>query len=209
MALAVGAGYVLGRRRKMRLAMGLGAAAVTGGFGGLTRKMLQRGTGALAGADGMLGKLAPELGDVTEMVRGELVDVGKAAALAAVRGQLNRVSDRLHEQADSLRVGRENREEGEEEADGTREDPEDRAGRTRRTRARDTAEPEALAEPDEDEDFDGSEEDAAEEPDGSEQVPARPRRRASSAAGRASSAAGRASRTRSSVGGEPVRRTRG
>jgi hypothetical protein len=198
MALAVGAGYVLGRRRKMRLAMGLGAAAVTGGFGGLTRKMLQRGTGALAGADGMLGKLAPELGDVTEMVRGELVDVGKAAALAAVRGQLDRVSDRLHDHADSLRTGRGNRDD---EADEDQEEPEDRDGRAERprtrtrARARDTGEPEDVAEADEAEDFDD-----AEEPDDPEQAPSRPGRRAASAGGRTT-------RTRASAGGSPVRRT--
>jgi hypothetical protein len=34
-ALAVGAGYLLGRRRKMRLAAMVAAGAATGGLGGL------------------------------------------------------------------------------------------------------------------------------------------------------------------------------
>jgi hypothetical protein len=200
MALGVGAGYLLGRTRKMRLAIGLGAAAATGGFGGVTSKLLKRGTD-LAGANGMLGKVTPELTEVTDMVRGELVEVGKAAAVAALRGQLNRVSDRLHEQAESLRTGREN---GEEEADEDAAEPEDRADRPRRRRrAADTDEPEDRAEADDAEDFDDAEEsDDSEKSNDSERMPSRSRSRVSSAAGRTTS------RARASAGGSPVRRTR-
>lgn len=184
MALGVGAGYLLGRRRKMRLAMGLGVAAATGGLGGVTRKVLKGGTG-LPGTKDLLGKVSPELSDITETVRGELVEVGKAAALAAVRGQLNRVSDRLHEQAEGMRQGRQDRE----------EEPDD------------GGEPEDRGDADEAEDYDDADdadEDAgeADEDDESETVPPRPRSRRPAAAGRSGS------RTRSSAGGSPVRRTR-
>lgn len=104
-ALAVGAGYVLGRRHKLRLALMVGTAAMTGGFGGLAGELLGRGTKGL-GTTAALGKVTPELGGVAQMVRGTLLDAGKAAALTAVRSRVDRVSDKLHNQAELLRQPR-------------------------------------------------------------------------------------------------------
>ena len=77
-ALAVGGGYLLGRRRKARLTIALGTAALTGGLGGAAGRLLGKaGGGALPGE--LLAKLGPEAGQITEMVRGELFELGKTA----------------------------------------------------------------------------------------------------------------------------------
>ena len=105
-ALAVGAGYLLGRRRKMRMALMLGGAAMAGGLGGMPGQLVRRGAGLLGSAD-VLGKLAPGLGEVTGMISEELLPVGKAAARAAVSSQVNALSDRVHERAEVLRHAQE------------------------------------------------------------------------------------------------------
>jgi hypothetical protein len=154
-ALALGVGYVLGRRRKLRMTTVLAAAAATGGVGTLGGMGLRRGLKMLS-STGALGDLGPQLGEIAETVRGDLVDAGKAAALAAVNERIGSLSDTLHDRAETLRspaadvaegagsaardVGRRaGRAAGREEGDG-------RASRKRR-------EPEDAEEPyDEDED---------------------------------------------------------
>jgi hypothetical protein len=101
-ALALGVGYVLGRRRKLRLTTMLAAAAATGGAGSLGGVAFRRGLKMLSSA-GALGDLGPQLGEIAETVRGDLVDAGKAAALAAVNERIGSLSDTLHDRADSLR----------------------------------------------------------------------------------------------------------
>ena len=102
-ALAIGAGYLLGRRRKMRLAAMLGIAAMTGqlGGGGLTGQLARRGA-AMLGPTDLLGKVAPELGEITDMIRGEVLDAAKTAAMAAVSSQIYSLSDSLRDRADAL-----------------------------------------------------------------------------------------------------------
>lgn len=104
-ALAVGAGYLLGRTRKTKWALGLAAVAATGKFGGVSGQLIKRGT-QLVGSTDALGKLAPQLTEVTELIRGDLVDAGKAAALSAVRGRIDNLSDRIQDQADAFREGK-------------------------------------------------------------------------------------------------------
>lgn len=184
-ALAVGAGYLFGRRRKMKLAIGMSVAAATGGFGGFTGKLLKRG-GKLIGSTDALGKLSPELGEITDMVRGDLLEVGKTAMLTAVRGQVDRMSDRLHDRADAIRLAAERGGNGAGETrDDTEGEPED---------FEETEEPE---EPEEPEDLDeaGQPEDLDEEPE-DEEPPSRRR-----------SPSTRGSRTRATAGA-PVRRAR-
>jgi hypothetical protein len=103
-ALAVGAGYLLGRTHKTKLALGLAAMAATGKFGGVSGQLIKRGT-KLIGSTDALGKLSPQLTEVTDLIRGDLVDAGKAAALTAVRGRIDRLSDRIQDQADAFREG--------------------------------------------------------------------------------------------------------
>lgn len=102
-ALAIGAGYVLGRRRNMRVAAVLAGATAVGGIGGLGGSVLKRGLTALGSTD-LLGGVAPQLGEITGKVRGDLLDAGKAAALAAVTGRIDSLTDSLHERADTLRA---------------------------------------------------------------------------------------------------------
>jgi hypothetical protein len=101
-ALALGVGYLLGRRRKMRLTTMLAAAAATRGLGGLGGMALQRGMKTL-GSTEALGKFAPQLGELADTVRSDLMDAGKAAATAAVSSRIESLTDSLHERAELVR----------------------------------------------------------------------------------------------------------
>jgi hypothetical protein len=98
-ALALGVGYVLGRRRKMRLITVVAAATATGGLGGLA---LKRGV-KMAGSSEALGKFAPQLGELAGTMRNELMDAGKAAATAAVTNRIESLTDSLQERAEMVR----------------------------------------------------------------------------------------------------------
>jgi len=56
------------------------------------------------GSTEMLGKVAPQLGEIAGTVRGDLLDAGKAAALAAVTGRIDSLTDSLHERAETFRA---------------------------------------------------------------------------------------------------------
>jgi hypothetical protein len=101
-ALALGVGYVLGRRRKMRMTTVLAVAAATGGLGGLGGAALRRGL-KMAGSSELLGRFTPQLGELADTVRDDLMDAGKAAATAAVTNRLESLTDSLHERADLVR----------------------------------------------------------------------------------------------------------
>jgi hypothetical protein len=101
-ALAIGVGYMLGRRRKMRTATILAAAAATGGLGGLGGSALQRGAKVL-GSTETVGKLAPQLSELTQTMREDLVSAGKAAAVAAVSNRIESLSDSLRDRTEALR----------------------------------------------------------------------------------------------------------
>ncbi|SDH59080.1 hypothetical protein [Nonomuraea jiangxiensis] len=95
-AFAVLAGYYLGRRRKLRMAAALAAAGLAG------RARMGEG-GVLAQGLKALGS-APEIEQLTGRLRGELLEVGKAAAVAATSRQIDSLSDRLHERAEAMRA---------------------------------------------------------------------------------------------------------
>jgi len=95
-ALALGVGYVLGRRRKVRRATVLAAAAASGGLGGIGRAALRGGMRLLASTEA-LSKFAPQRGELAGTLRGDLLAAGKAAAAAAASSQiesLNRLTAR-------------------------------------------------------------------------------------------------------------------
>jgi hypothetical protein len=79
----------------LRAAATLGAAALVGRLGAGEGGLLAQGIK-------MLGT-SPELEKVTERVRGELLEVGKAAAKTATSRQIDSLSDKLHERAESMR----------------------------------------------------------------------------------------------------------
>lgn len=101
-ALAVGVGYILGRRRKMRLATMLAAAAATGGAGKLAPAVMRRGAKYLSSTD-IAGALGPQVGEIVSTVRGELLDAAKGAAVAAVTSRIDGLSESLHERAETLK----------------------------------------------------------------------------------------------------------
>jgi hypothetical protein len=122
-ALAIGAGYLLGRKRKGRLALVLAGAAATGKLGGVATQAIKRG-GSLVGSSEAVGDLSPELGKVMGTVKGDLADAGKAAVRAAAAGRINRLTDSLHERAEGIRNPRDE-EEDEAEAEAEEQEPEE------------------------------------------------------------------------------------
>ena len=101
-ALAIGIGYILGRRRKMRLATMLALGAATGGAAKLGPAALRQGTKYLGKTD-IAGALGPQVTEIVSTVRGELLDAAKGAAAAAVTSRVDSLSDNLHERAETLR----------------------------------------------------------------------------------------------------------
>jgi hypothetical protein len=100
-ALALGVGYILGRRRKMRLATMLAIGAATGGAAKLGPAALRQGTKYLGKTD-IAGALGPQVSEIVNTVRGELLDAAKGAAAAAVTSRIDSLSDNLHERAETL-----------------------------------------------------------------------------------------------------------
>ena len=88
LGLAVGAGYVLGRTKKMKMAVALGSL-VAGKRLNLTPRAV---------ADLVSGQLKdnPQLKGVSDELRQDLRGVGKAASGALVERQIEALADRLH-----------------------------------------------------------------------------------------------------------------
>ncbi|HWG60491.1 MAG TPA: hypothetical protein VG253_02145 [Streptosporangiaceae bacterium] len=107
-AMAVGTGYVLGRRKKMRTAILLGAAATGGGAvadklgGSLVGQAMSRGSKLLGSTD-VLGKVSPQLSELTDVIRGDLLQAGRDAASTAMNSRIDSLTGRLHDRAELLR----------------------------------------------------------------------------------------------------------
>ena len=159
-ALALGVGYILGRNRKMRLATMLAIGAATGGAAKLGPAALRQGTKYLGKTD-IAGALGPQVTEIVNTVRGELLDAAKGAATAAVTSRIDSLSDNLHDRAETLRnpeaaVGKAGETAG--ETVGRAGETVGRAGRKlrgQRRRSRD-ADVEDEAEPDQDGDERGN-----------------------------------------------------
>ncbi|MFI7027109.1 hypothetical protein ACIBK1_00195 [Microbispora rosea] len=160
-ALAVIAGYYLGRHHKLRLALVLALAILAARLKG------EGAAGALLEqVPKILGGAAPDLGKLTERVRGDLLNVGKAAAMRATSHQIDNLSDKLHERAEALRQpkGRGRAAEREEEEE-EKERPEESRRRTARRRPP-QREPEPEEAYDEEEEYEEEPyEEEAEEPE--------------------------------------------
>jgi hypothetical protein len=170
-ALAVIAGYYLGRHHKLRFAFMLALAILAGRL---------RGEGAVGTILQQGGKIlgsSPELGKITEKVRGNLIDVGKAAALRATSSQIDSLSDKLHERAEAMRrpAGRAR---PKREAEEEEEAPREAKRRVPRPGMRRPSEPEPEPEEDyEEEEYEEPVEDYEEEPEPEERPrPQRPTR---------------------------------
>jgi hypothetical protein len=86
----------------MRLTTMLAVGAATGGVGGLGGAALKRGMKML-GSTEAVGKFAPQLGELADTVRSDLMDAGKAAATAAVTSRIESLTDSLQERAEMVR----------------------------------------------------------------------------------------------------------
>ncbi|MGH3488509.1 MAG: hypothetical protein ACRDP8_11445 [Actinopolymorphaceae bacterium] len=91
-AMAVAGGYVLGRRKKVKMALLLGSVL-------LGKRLDVRSLGREA-----IGRLAnsQEFGQIRDEVRNELVSTSRAAAGAVVSAPLNKLSDNLHQRTAKL-----------------------------------------------------------------------------------------------------------
>ncbi len=193
-ALALGAGYVLGRRRKMRMTTVLVAAAATGGLGGLGGAALRRGL-KMAGSSDLLGRFTPQLGELADTVRDDLMGAGKAAATAAVTSRLESLTDSLHERADLVR---DPGAAAERAGKAVRGGPEEATRRVRR-RGRPTADDDSAGQPEDQSDTESGGDDGRDEPGADEAEGAAGRRQTRSPATRRArsdrSSAGRSDRS--------------
>ncbi|MDA0632848.1 hypothetical protein OUY22_05410 [Nonomuraea sp. MCN248] len=155
-AFAVLAGYFLGRRRKLRTAAALAAAGLAG------RASCGEG-GPLAQGVKALGSTT-EVQQLTDRLRGELVEIGKQAVVTAATRQIDSLSERLQERASGRRGAQAEQEEPGGEEDYEEEGAEE--GAEEGTEEEGTEEESAEEE--------GAEEEGAEK---AAERPARPRRR--------------------------------
>ncbi|MEU9237505.1 DNA primase [Streptomyces subrutilus] len=88
MGLAVGAGYVLGRTKKAKVALGLTTLV-------LGRKLAPDGASVGSFLGSRLGD-NPQVKEIRELLRTDLRGVGSAAVSAIVDRRLEAVADRLH-----------------------------------------------------------------------------------------------------------------
>jgi hypothetical protein len=93
---AIGVGYLLGRKHKMRTAFTLGAAAAAGQLGHARELLKDKAKEGLTSSEN-LGALADP--------GKRLLDAGKSAAVAAVASRMGAMSDELHERAEAVRTG--------------------------------------------------------------------------------------------------------
>jgi hypothetical protein len=100
-AMAIGVGYLLGRRRKLRVATVMAVATAVGGTT-VGDMVMSRGMKLLASSNA-LDKMPPQVADLVDVIRADLVDAGKAAATAAVTNRIDSLTDSLHDRAERIR----------------------------------------------------------------------------------------------------------
>lgn len=128
-ALAVAAGYALGRTKKGRLALGVG--------GMVLGKRLRTGPQQLLSAANEQLLKNPQLKEVGDQVREDLRGVGKAATGAVVSRRIDSLADRLHQRTMNVQdqlsgaPGGPGPGNGTSEAGGPEGQPADEAGRSR------------------------------------------------------------------------------
>jgi hypothetical protein len=157
-ATAVAAGYVLGRFKKLRMAVMVGSAMANDNVRNAALNYVKKGSGGLVPTSAG--------GTLTQQIGSKLLDAGKAAAVSAAASRVDSFSDRLASRSESLRgTNGDEPTEGEPEAEYESDEYEDEAV-------------------DEDEGVDEDEEDAEEDEDVEEPVTRSSRRRRSSSPAR-------------------------
>ncbi|MBJ6612983.1 DNA primase [Streptomyces griseoincarnatus] len=119
MGLAIGAGYLLGRTKKLKMALAVG--------GLVAGKKLNLSPRAVADLVSQQLRDNPQFKELGDQLRGELQGVGKAASGALVERQISSLADRLHDRTAEVRGRLDG---GGEDRDGTDEhageEPDDR-----------------------------------------------------------------------------------
>lgn len=100
---AVAAGYLLGRFKKLRLALIVGSALANKDVRNSGMGLLQRGGAGLG------------TGGLTQQVKSELMQAGRKAAVSVAASKINNLSDRLQERSENMRSGGSRSEVGDDE----------------------------------------------------------------------------------------------
>ncbi|MFF4962795.1 DNA primase [Streptomyces sp. NPDC001222] len=95
LGLAIGAGYILGRTKKMKLAFALGSL--------VAGKRMQLNPKALAELVNQQLQNNPQLKEIGDQLRQNLRGVGKAASGALVDRQIEGLAERLHGRTEQVR----------------------------------------------------------------------------------------------------------
>jgi hypothetical protein len=140
-AAAVAGGYLLGRTKKLKLAITVGSMLAGQRISTNPRELLRQGA--------QLIESNPELSKLSDQVRSQLVQALRAAAVSTASDSMNQLSDAIHSRTERLAVTQGQNGSGEEAEDEAAEEPEE-------------AEDEAAEEPEE------AEDEAAEEPEEAE-----------------------------------------
>ncbi|MFJ4426079.1 DNA primase [Streptomyces bobili] len=143
LGLAIGAGYVLGRTKKMKLALAVGSMVA-----GKKLNLTPRGVADLVSQQ---LKDNPQFKEISDQLRGELRGVGKAASGAMVERRMSALADRLHSRTGEVR----------DQLDGVVPDGDDRDA----DEADEYEEPESARDEDAEAEDDEAEEDAEAEAD--------------------------------------------
>ncbi|MFK4121299.1 DNA primase [Streptomyces longwoodensis] len=171
LGLAVGAGYLLGRTKKLKLAIAVGSVVA-----GKKLKLSPKAIGDLLSQQLKDNPQFKELGD---SLRQDLRGAGKAASGAMLERQLSGLADRLHGRTAQMREqmaggGRSDDEDEAEDRDDREDDdlePEDEDHEDE-GRAEDEDEDEQDEEPEDSEDSEDSDEDEEDDEDGDERAEA-------------------------------------
>ncbi|MFF2204022.1 DNA primase [Streptomyces sp. NPDC058145] len=144
LGLAIGAGYFLGRTKKLKLALAVGSV--------VAGKKLNLTPRALADLLGQQLRDNPQFKEIGDQVRQDLRGVGKAATGAMAERQMSALADRLHGRTNAVRdqlsgvvpgngSEPEEPEEYEEEDEGAHEDSAEREDEQPRREAREKKAP--------------------------------------------------------------------
>lgn len=95
-AAAVGAGYFLGRTRKMRLAFMLAAAGITGKFPARPGDLMVQGLKSLGDSE--------QINQLGDQLRGELLGAARIAAVTAATSRVDALNNRLQGVTDDVGV---------------------------------------------------------------------------------------------------------
>ncbi|MEU4658703.1 hypothetical protein AB0G32_33025 [Streptomyces sp. NPDC023723] len=123
LAAAVAGGYLMGRTKKAKLAFAVGSYLTGRRLGLAPGQVLSQGLGRL--------QQVPQLQELSDQVRGELLTAGRAAVTAAASRRLDRFADALRERTDLLDGADRQDDDDDGDGDGADEDqydPADEAG---------------------------------------------------------------------------------